>query len=174
MEGTGRLLFMIKRVLFSGGLLLGAAYLGCGGDTGTNPGGGTGTIQQKPAIITDRDAVVDTLCKNALRRETLTVTNKGVEDLVINSVALAPTSAPGFTLLANGVLSSDPDGGTPQIITTLKSNQIGFVAMQFQPPTTGQLTASLNISTNATNVTNGLKTVALGILAPDAGTQGCP
>jgi hypothetical protein len=124
---------------------------------------------------------VDTLCKSALRRETLQVTNRGVEDLVINSVTLTsanPALVTGgnaaFQLLANGVLSSDPDGGVPTVITTLKSNQIGFVALQFVSPDAGNWQAALNISTNATNVTNGLKTVTLGILGPDAGTQGCP
>ena len=80
LDGIGRLLFMIKRVLFSGGLLLGAAYLGCGGDSG--PGGTS--LTQKPSVVTDRNSIVDTLCKGALRRETLQVTNHGVEDLVIN------------------------------------------------------------------------------------------
>ena len=168
---------MIKRVLLSGGLLLGAAYLGCGGESGTSGP----PLTQKPSVITDRDSIVHTLCKSALRRETLQVTNRGVEDLVINSVTLTSANAAlvtggnaAFQLLANGVLASDPDGGTPTVITTLKSNQIGFVALQFVSPDAGSWQAALNISTNATNVTNGLKTVTLGILGPDAGTQGCP
>jgi hypothetical protein len=177
LDGIGRLLFMIKRVLFSGGLLLGAAYLGCGGDSG--PGGTS--LTQKPSIVTDRNSIVDTLCKGALRRETLQVTNHGVEDLVINSVTLASSnpalitggSAP-FQLLANGVLDSDPTATTPTIITKLKSNQIGFVALQFVSPDPGSWEAAVNISTNATNVDAGMKGVALTILGPDAGTQGCP
>ena len=60
------------------------------------------------------------------------------------------------------------------MITTLKSKQIGFVALQFVSPDAGSWQASLNISTNGTNVTNGLKTVSLGIIGPDAGTQNCP
>lgn len=168
---------MIKRVLFSGGLLLGAAYLGCGGDSGSNGG----SLTQKPSVVTDRNSIVDTLCKGALRRETLQVTNKGVEDLVINSVTLTSSNASlvtganaAFTLLANGVLASDPDGGQPTVITKLKSNQIGFVALQFVSPDAGVWQALVDISTNATNVDGGLKSVSLGILGPDAGTQGCP
>ncbi|MGZ6097120.1 MAG: hypothetical protein ACXWLL_01905, partial [Myxococcaceae bacterium] len=61
LDGTGRLLFMIKRVLLSGGLLLGAAYLGCGGESGTSGP----PLTQKPSVITDRDSIVDTLCKSA-------------------------------------------------------------------------------------------------------------
>jgi len=169
---------MIKRVLLSGGVLLGAAYLGCGGDSGTSGGG---PLSQKPTIVTDRDAIVDTLCKGALRRQTLEVTNKGVEDLVINSVTLASSNPAlitgpnaAFQLLVNGVLDSNPDGGQPTVITTLKSNKIGFVALQYNSPASGIWQASLNISSNAANVDGGVKTVALGILAPDGGTQNCP
>lgn len=184
LDGIGRLLFMIKRVLLSGGLLLGTAYLGCGGDSG--PGGGS--LTQKPSIITDRNSIVDTLCKGALRRQTLSLTNKGVEDLVINSVTLAssnaslvtPVSLPDggvtapFLLLAPGVLDSDPTGTAPTVITKLKSNQIGFVALQYTSPNAGVWDAALNISTNATNVDGGTKSVTLQILGPDGGTQGCP
>ena len=169
---------MIKRVLLSGGLLLGAAYLGCGGDSG--PGGTT--LTQKPSIVTDRNSIVDTLCKGALRRETLQVTNHGVEDLVINSVTLASSNGglitggnAAFQILPPvGVLDSDPSGGQPTVITKLKSNQIGFVALQFVSPDAGVWQASVDISTNATNVDGGMKSVSLGILGPDAGTQGCP
>ena len=171
---------MIKRVLLSGGVLLGAAYLGCGGDSGS----GKPPLTQKPSVITDRNLVADTLCKGALRRQTLIVTNGGVEDLVINSVTLSSTNpavvtggSAAFQLLANGVLPSNPDGGPGTIVTpvsTLKSNQSGFVSLLFTSPDAGNWVASLNLATNATNVNGGgAKAVELLIIAPDAGTQGC-
>ena len=165
-------------------MLLAAAYLGCGGDSGTSKP----PLTQKPSVITDRNLIADTLCKGALRRQTLIVSNGGVEDLVINSVTLTssnaslvtPVALPDggvtapFLLLANGVLASNPDAGSPTIVTTLKSNQSGFVSLLFTSPDAGNWIASLNLATNATNVDGGgAKAVELLIIAPDAGTQGC-
>src|SRR5262245_9805936 len=155
---TSRLLFMIKRVLVSGAVLVGAVFLACGGDSGTD-------LKQKPQIITDRDSIVDTFFVGQGRAETLSVLNQGVEDLVVSSVLLSASdpglvavadggvSAP-FLLLANGVLDSNG-----ALNNTIKSNKIGFVAMRFTRPPPGQYQAAdggiykatLTITSNAEN-----------------------
>src|SRR5215472_10947905 len=133
---TGRLLFMIKRVLVSGAVVVSAALLACGGDSSTD-------LKQKPQIVTDRDSIVDTFFVGQGRAETLSVVNQGVEDLVVSSLQLSATD-PGlvtpvtlpdggqyapFKLLSNGVL--DVNG---QINNTIKSRQTGFIPLFFTRP----------------------------------------
>jgi len=157
---------MIKRVLFSGAVVVVDALVACGSDSGSN-------LKQKPQIVTDRDSIVDTFFVGQGRAETLSVLNQGVEDLVVSSVQLSASdpglvavsdggnSAP-FLLLANGVL--DENG---LINNTIKSNKIGFVAMRFTRPPPGQYAAAdggvyqatLTITSNAENFPT--KTVAL-------------
>jgi hypothetical protein len=152
---------MIKRVLVSGAVFVGAALLACGGDSGTD-------LKQKPQIITDRDSIVDTFFVGQGRGETLLVQNKGVEDLVVSGLQLSasdpglvtPVTLPDggvtapFLLLSSGVL--DLNG---QVNNTIKSNQTGLVAMRFTRPAPGQYQAAdggiyqatLTITSNAEN-----------------------
>ena len=170
---------MIKRVLVSGAVFVGAALLACG-DSGTE-------LKQKPQIITDRDSIVDTFFVGQGRPETLLLLNQGVEDLVVSGLQLSasdpglvtPATLPDggvfapFLLLSTGVL--DNNG---QVNNTIKSNQTGFVPMRFTRPAPGQYQAAdggiyqatLTITSNAENFPT--KTIPLenrpGVL-PDGG-----
>src|SRR5262252_815003 len=92
LSGTGRLLFMIKRVLASFAVLLAAVFLACSGDSGN------GDLPQKPQIVTDRDSIVDTLCPYSQtykaaqgRGQVLAILNQGQDDLTISSLTLSST-----------------------------------------------------------------------------------
>jgi hypothetical protein len=156
---------MLKRVLVSGAVVLGlAAPIACSGDSG-----GDNTLTQKPTIQTDRDLVADKLFTGQGRDETLLVTNKGVEDLVISNIALTgdPSLIGGagsgkpFILQSPYVIQVLPDGGTTTDASgnTLKSNQSGFVSLHFTgmtvvgSPADGGYTvdAGLAITSNADN-----------------------
>src|SRR5215471_11694288 len=104
--GTGRLLFMIKRVLVSCAVLLAGVFLACSGDSGT------GDLPQKPQIVTDRDSIVDTLCPYSQtfhtaqgRGQVLAIVNKGQNDLTVSSLTLSATDP---SLVTRVPL---PDGG---------------------------------------------------------------
>jgi hypothetical protein len=149
---------MIKRVLVSGAVVVGAALFACGGDSAPD-------LKQKPQIVTDRNLIADTFFVGQGRLETLSVLNQGVEDLVVSSVQLSASdpglvavddggvSAP-FLLLANGVVDS-----TGALNNTIKSNKTGFVAMRFTRPAPGTFqkgdggiyAATLTITSNAEN-----------------------
>jgi len=170
---------MIKRVLVSGAVFVGAALLACG-DSGTE-------LKQKPQIVTDRDSIVDTFFVGQGRPETLSVLNQGVEDLVVSGLQLS-ASDPGLvtpvTLPDGGVvapfllLSSDVLDSNGQVNNTIKSNATGLVAMRFTRPAPGQYQAAdggiyqatLKITSNAENFPT--KTIPLenrpGLL-PDGG-----
>jgi hypothetical protein len=154
---------MLKRVLISGAVVLGlAAPIACSGDSG-----GDNNLTQKPTIQTDRDLVADKLFTAQGRDETLLVTNKGVEDLVISNIAL--NGDPGlitggsaaFKLNSPYVIQFLPDGGVTTDVSgnTLKSNQSGFIALHFTGvtvvgnPADGGYTvdAGLTITSNADN-----------------------
>jgi hypothetical protein len=178
---------MIKRLLISCAVLIGAAGIACSGDSG-------GELKQKPQLVTDRDSIVDTLCPYSQtfhtaqgRAQVLSVVNKGVEDLTVTSLTLSSTN-PGlvtpvplpdggqyaaFLLTANGILDSSatPDAGLT-INNTIKSNKTGFVALFFNSPEAGVSNAKLTIVSNAENSPS--KEIPLQIISPDAGTQSCP
>src|SRR5262249_59813332 len=89
---TGRLLFMIKRVLVSGAVVVAAAFVACSGDSTE--------LKQKPQIVTDRDGIQADICRGLGGPQSLNIENKGIEDLVVSSLTL--------TAVTPGVLSTQP------------------------------------------------------------------
>src|SRR5215813_2404109 len=120
---TGRLLFMIKRVLVSGAVVVAAALVACGDDSTA--------LKQKPQIVTDRDAIQADICRGRGGSQSLFIQNKGIEDLVVSSLTLGGSPAvlnstpPVFRLLSDQVLDAN-DGG---VNNTIKSNKFGLVSM---------------------------------------------
>src|SRR5215475_7936497 len=123
---TGRLLFMIKRVLVSGAVVVGAALIACGGDSTE--------LKQKPQIVTDRDAIQADICRGLGGPQSLFIENKGIEDLVVSSLTLSASNPavlssapPVFRLQSDQVIDAQ-DGG---VNNTIKSNKFGLVSMYF-------------------------------------------
>jgi hypothetical protein len=158
---------MLKRVLISCAVVLAfGAPLACSGSSGD----GDGNLTQKPTISTDRDFIADKLFTGQGRDQTLLVTNKGIEDLVVTAITLTgdPSlitggSAP-FRLLSPNVIQVLPDGGTTTDASgnTLKSNKSGFISLHFTGmtvvgnPADGGYTvdAGVTITSNADNAAN--------------------
>src|SRR5262249_42071366 len=163
LQGIGRLLFMIKRVLVSGAVVVGAALLACGG--------GSSDLQQKPQIVTDRDAIQADICRGLGGPQSVFVQNKGIEDLVVSSLTLTAVTPgvltsqpPVFRLQVNQVLNAQ-DGG---INNTIKSNNYGLVSMYFNAIDAGTYDAQLTIASNAQNAPT--KVIPLRVFSPDAGS----
>ena len=132
---------MIKRVLFSSAVLLGAAAIGCGG------GGGSGSnLPLQPQIITDRDTIVDqAIYANQQKNQNLAVENGGQQDLVVSGYTLA--GAPEVVLVNSTLAQAD---GTSS--NTVKSGKTAFIVMTCKPTTVGQtVSANLTINSNAAN-----------------------
>ena len=132
---------MIKRVLFSSAVLLGAAAIGCGG------GGGSGSnLPLQPQIITDRDTIVDqAIYANQQQTQTLGVENGGQQDLVVSSYTLV--GDPEVVLVNSTLAQAD---GTSS--NTVKSGKTAFIVMTCKPTTVGQtVSANLTINSNAAN-----------------------
>jgi hypothetical protein len=158
---------MIKRVLVSGAVVVGAALFACGGDSSD--------LKQKPQIVTDRDAIQADICRGLGGAQSLFVQNKGIEDLVVSSLTLTAVTPgvltsqpPVFRLLSDQVINAQ-DGG---VSNTIKSNQFGLVSMYFNSIDAGTYDGQLTISSNAENAPS--KVVPLRVFTPDAGLQGCP
>ena len=132
---------MIKRVLFSSAVLLGAAAIGCGG------GGGSGSnLPLQPQIITDRDTIVDqAIYANQQKNQNLGVENGGQQDLVVSGYTLA--GDPAVALVNTTLAQAD---GTSS--NTVKSGKTAFIVMTCKPTTVGQtVSANLTINSNAGN-----------------------
>jgi hypothetical protein len=129
---------MIKRVLVFCAVLLAAVSLGCGGDSGTE------NLPDKPQIVTDRDSIVDTMFVNQTRTETLQVTNKGKQDLVVSGYTL--TGAPEVVLVNTTLLQQDGSSSN-----TVKSNKTAFISMTCKLTAPGSANATLTINSNAEN-----------------------
>ena len=132
---------MIKRVLFSSAVLLGAAAIGCGG------GGGSGSnLPLQPQIITDRDTIVDqAIYANQQKNQNLGVENGGQQDLVVSGYTLA--GDPAVALVNTTLAQAD---GTSS--NTVKSGKTAFIVMTCKPTTVGQtVSANLTINSNAAN-----------------------
>jgi hypothetical protein len=142
---------MIKRVLISCAVLLGAAGVACGGDSGSTD------LPPKPQIVTDRDSIVDqAIFAGQQHTQTLQVTNKGQQDLVVSGYALQ--ADPGWALLNNTLLQSDGSSSN-----TVKSNQTAFISMTCKPTSAGQTIAgTLTINSNAENKPVKTVTVSCG------------
>lgn len=134
---------MIKRLLVSCAVLLGAAGIACGGD-----GGGSGDLPPKPQIVTDRDSIVDQLIyAGQQKNETLQVTNKGQQDLVVSGFTLQADSGWAMTNVSPNLYLDDGSQGA-----TVKSNKTGFINFTCKPTSTGQtITGTLTINSNAEN-----------------------
>ncbi len=147
---------MIKRVLASCAVLLGAAGIACGGDSGGLP--------VKPQIVTDRDSIVDqAIFANQQKNQTLQVANKGQQDLVVSSYGLSNVDG-GVALVNTTLVLQDLTSSN-----TVKSNQIGIITMTCRPVSIGQIvSATLTINSNAENAP--VKTVGVSCgPAVDAG-----
>jgi len=132
---------MIKRVLFSSAVLLGAAAIGCGG------GGGSGSnLPLQPQIITDRDTIVDqAIYANQQKNQNLGVENGGQQDLVVSGYTLA--GDPAVALVNTTLAQAD---GTSS--NTVKSGKTAFIVMTCKPTSVGQtVSANLTINSNAAN-----------------------
>ena len=132
---------MIKRVLFSSAVLLGAAAIGCGG------GGGSGSnLPLQPQIITDRDTIVDqAIYANQQKNQNLGVENGGQQDLVVSGYTLV--GDPEVVLVNSTLAQAD---GTSS--NTVKSGKTAFIVMTCKPTTVGQtVSANLTINSNAAN-----------------------
>ncbi len=132
---------MIKRLLVSCAVLIGAAGIACGGDSGS------ADLPPKPQIVTDRDSIVDqAIFAGQQHNQTLQVTNKGQQDLVVSVYAL--DAQPGWTL-GNTTLIQASDGTQSN---TVKSNQTAFIYMTCKPTAVGEtITGTLTINSNAEN-----------------------
>jgi hypothetical protein len=132
---------MIKSVLVSSAVLLGAAAIGCGGG-GSNPG----DLPVQPQIITDRDTIVDqAIYANQQQTQNLGVENGGQQDLVVSSYALVGDPE---IVLVNTTLAQ-PDGTSNN---TVKSGKTAYIVMTCKPTTVGQtVSANLTINSNAAN-----------------------
>jgi len=157
---------MIKRVLVSGAVVVGAALFACSSDSSD--------LKQKPQIVTDRDAIQADICLGRGGPQSLFIQNKGVEDLVVSSLTLSAVTPgvltsqpPVFRLLSDQVINA-ADGG---VSNTVKTNQFGLVSMYFNAIDAGTFDAQLTIASNAENAAS--KVVPLRVFTPDAGTQGC-
>jgi hypothetical protein len=128
---------MLKRFLVSCLVVLGAIAIGCGGESGG------GTLPDKPQIQTDRDSSVDTMFVNQQRTETLQVTNKGTQDLVVSGYGLSGDSHIAL------VHHHSPGAGSSS--NTIKSNKTGFISMTCQLPSAGTANSTLTINSNAEN-----------------------
>ena len=132
---------MIKRVLFSSAVLLGAAAIGCGG------GGGSGSnLPLQPQIITDRDTIVDqAIYANQQKNQNLGVENGGQQDLVVSGYTLV--GDPEVVLVNSTLAQAD---GTSS--NTVKSGKTAFIVMTCKPTSVGQtVSANLTINSNAAN-----------------------
>ena len=132
---------MIKRVLFSSAVLLGAAAIGCGG------GGGSGSnLPLQPQIITDRDTIVDqAIYANQQKNQNLAVENGGQQDLVVSGYTLV--GDPEVVLVNSTLAQAD---GTSS--NTVKSGKTAFIVMTCKPTSVGQtVSANLTINSNAAN-----------------------
>ena len=132
---------MIKSVLISSAVLLGAAAIGCGG------GGGSGSnLPLQPQIITDRDTIVDqAIYANQQKNQNLGVENGGQQDLVVSGYTLA--GDPAVALVNTTLAQAD---GTSS--NTVKSGKTAFIVMTCKPTTVGQtVSANLTINSNAAN-----------------------
>ena len=143
---------MIKRVLFSSAVLLGAAAIGCGG------GGGSGSnLPLQPQIITDRDTIVDqAIYANQQKNQNLGVENGGQQDLVVSGYTLA--GDPAVALVNTTLAQAD---GTSS--NTVKSGKTAFIVMTCKPTTVGQtVSANLTINSNAANKPSKVVPVSCG------------
>ena len=131
---------MIKRVLVSCAVLLGAAAIGCGG------GGSSQNLPVQPQIITDRDTIVDqAIYANQQKNQNLAVENGGQQDLVVSGYTLA--GDPAVALVNTTLAQAD---GTSS--NTVKSGKTAFIVMTCKPTSVGQtVSANLTINSNAAN-----------------------
>ncbi len=132
-------------------MLLGAAAIGCGGSSGS------GDLPVKPQIVTDRDSIVDqAIYAGQQKNQTLQVTNKGQQDLVVSGYTLQ--ADPGWALLNTTLAQADGSSSN-----TVKSNQTAFIGMTCKPATVGQtITGTLTINSNAENKPVKTVTVSCG------------
>jgi hypothetical protein len=123
---------MIKRLLVSCAVLLGAAGIACGGDSGT------ADLPVKPQIVTDRDSIVDqAIFAGQQKNQTLQVTNKGQQDLVVSGFTLQADTG---WILSNTSPALFQDDGSQS--ATVKSNKTAFINMTCKPTTAGQPSAA--------------------------------
>ena len=122
-------------------MLLGAAGIGCGGDSAES-------LPPKPQIVTDRDSIVDqAIFAGQQKNQTLQVINKGQEDLVVSGFTLQADS--GWALVNSSPSLFQQDGSQS---ATVKSNKTAFITMTCKPTTAGQtITGTLTINSNAEN-----------------------
>jgi hypothetical protein len=131
---------MIKSVLVSSAVLLGAAAIGCGGGVSTQD------LPLQPQIITDRDTIVDqAIYANQQKNQNLGVENGGQQDLVVSSYTLV--GDPEIVLVNTTLAQADGSQSN-----TVKSGKSAYIVMTCKPTTVGQtVSANLTINSNAAN-----------------------
>ena len=122
-------------------MLLGAAGIACGGDSG-------GDLPAKLQIVTDRDSIVDqAIFAGQQKNQTLQIINKGQQDLVVSGFTLQADT--GWTLVSTSPTLFQEDGTQS---ATVKSNKTAFLFMTCKPTTAGEtITGTLTINSNAEN-----------------------
>jgi len=122
-------------------VLLGAAGIACGGDSG-------GDLPAKLQIVTDRDSIVDqAIFAGQQKNQTLQIINKGQQDLVVSGFTLQADT--GWTLVSTSPTLFQEDGTQS---ATVKSNKTAFLFMTCKPTTAGEtITGTLTINSNAEN-----------------------
>jgi len=143
---------MIKRLLVSCAVLLGAAGIACGGDSG-------GDLPAKPQIVTDRDSIVDqAIFAGQQKNQTLQIINKGQQDLVVSGFTLQADSGWDMSNVSPNLFQDDGSQSG-----TVKSNKTAFINFTCRPTSTGQtITGTLTINTNAENKPVKTVTVSCG------------
>ena len=122
-------------------MLLGAAGIACGGDSSVD-------LPPQPQIVTDRDSIVDqSIFAGQQKNQTLQITNKGQQDLVVSAFTLQADT--GWTLSNTSPDLFQPEGAPSAIV---KSNKTAFINLACKPTSAGQtITGMLNITSNAQN-----------------------
>jgi hypothetical protein len=142
---------MIKSVLVSSAVLLGAVAVGCGGGVSTQD------LPVQPQIITDRDTIVDqAIYANQQKNQNLGVENGGQQDLVVSTYTLV--GDPAIALVNTTLAQAD---GT--LSNTVKSAKTAYIVMTCKPTTVGQtVSANLTINSNAANKPSKVVPVSCG------------
>lgn len=102
---------------------------------------------QKPQIrvpITPNNPLAfDAAFVGTSRQSTISITNKGLDDLVLDSVTLSGDSA--FRRF------SPTDGTTNPTLMTVPANDTSYFSVLFNPTAAGSFTGNVNIKSNAEN-----------------------
>lgn len=109
--------------------------------------------------MTDRDSIVDqAIFAGQQKNQTLQITNKGQQDLVVSGFTLQADT--GWTLSNTSPDLFQPEGAPSAIV---KSNKTAFINMACKPTSAGEtIDGTLTITSNAKNAPTKTITVSCG------------